>query len=140
MASIDEGPADTAMMGIVHSALRRDLTRTSTALSAASAPPPAQREAIAAHLDWMVDFLHRHHEGEDAGLWPLVRSLNPDANELLDRMEHDHAQIAPEMTAVSSAAGRYAATARSRPARACWRRWCRCAPSSTRTCAARRTR
>ena len=102
------GPADTAMMGIVHSALRRDLTRTATALSAEPPPGHAQRTAIAAHLVWMMDFLHRHHEGEDAGLWPLVRSLNPAAGDLLDQMENDHAAISPEMSRLSTATDQYA--------------------------------
>ena len=95
------------MMGIVHSALRRDLTRTSTALSTLPAPGDVQRTAVAAHLAWMMDFLHGHHDGEDAGLWPLVRSLNPSAGELLDQMEHDHARIAPVMATVSAATRDY---------------------------------
>ncbi len=107
MAPNDATPADTAMMGIVHSALRRDLTRTSTALSTLPAPGEVQRKALAAHLAWMMDFLHGHHDGEDAGLWPLVRSLNPSADELLDQMEHDHARIAPAMGAVSAATRDY---------------------------------
>jgi hypothetical protein len=109
MASAHETPANTAMMGIVHSALRRDLTRTSTALSTRPAPGDVQRKALAAHLAWMMDFLHRHHDGEDAGLWPLVRSLNPSACELLDQMERDHARIAPAMETVSAATRDYAA-------------------------------
>jgi len=100
-------PANTAMMGIVHSALRRDLTRASTALTAQHPPPDAQRVALAVHLGWMVDFLHRHHEGEDIGLWPLVRSLDPSAGDLLDQMEDDHAQIAPRMAELSTAARGY---------------------------------
>jgi iron-sulfur cluster repair protein YtfE (RIC family) len=100
-------PADTRMMGIVHSALRRDLTRTATALTAQHPPADTQRVALAAHLTWMMDFLHRHHEGEDAGLWPLMRSLDPSAGDLLDQMEHDHAQITPEMAALSTATVRY---------------------------------
>lgn len=108
MDSSDTGPADTVMMGIVHSALRRDLTRTSVALTAEPPPGDPQRAAIAAHLTWMMEFLARHHEGEDAGLWPLVRSRDSAAGELLDQMEHDHAEIAPEMAALSHAAGRYA--------------------------------
>ena len=56
----------------------------------------------------MMDFLHRHHEGEDAGLWPLVRSLNPSAGELLEQMEDDHARIAPAMETVRTATRGYA--------------------------------
>lgn len=107
VAPNDAAPADTAMMGIVHSALRRDLTRTSTALGTLPAPGDDQRKALAAHLAWMMDFLHRHHDSEDAGLWPLVRSVNPSAGDLLDQMEHDHARIAPAMAAVSAATRGY---------------------------------
>ena len=107
MSTETHAPADTAMMGIVHSALRRDLTRTATALAAQHPPPDAQRVALAAHLGWMMDFLHRHHEGEDAGLWPRVRSLDPSAGDLLDQMEHDHVQIAPRMAELSTAARGY---------------------------------
>jgi iron-sulfur cluster repair protein YtfE (RIC family) len=108
MKTVTNTPADTRMMGIVHSALRRDLTRTATALTAQHPPADAQRVALAAHLSWMMDFLHGHHEGEDAGLWPLVRSLDPSARDLLDQMEHDHAQITPEMAALNTATVRYA--------------------------------
>jgi iron-sulfur cluster repair protein YtfE (RIC family) len=64
----------------------------------------------------MIDFLHGHHEGEDAGLWPLIRSLNPSAGELLDQMEHDHASIAPEIERLRTATRRYAED-RTAPAR-----------------------
>jgi hemerythrin-like domain-containing protein len=99
------------MMGIVHSALRRDLTRTAAALGTLPAPGDDQRKALAAHLVWMMDFLHRHHEGEDVGLWPLVRSLDPSAGDLLDQMEQDHARIAPAMEIVSAATRGYAGDA-----------------------------
>lgn len=104
----DADPANTAMMGIVHSALRRDLTRCATALTAPAPPAGPQRAALAGHLAWMMDFLDGHHEGEDAGLWPLVRSLNPSAGDLLDQMEHDHAQIAPAIGALRKATCTYA--------------------------------
>ena len=79
-----EGPADTRMMGIVHDALRRDLARTRAAL--ACPVPAAQRRALAAHVGWMMDFLHEHHEGEDKGLYPMVRAINPATGALLDAM------------------------------------------------------
>ena len=105
----DVGPANTAMMGIVHSALRRDLTRCTVALTSATPPASRQRAALAAHLAWMMNFLDGHHHGEDVGLWPMVRSLNPSAGELLDQMELDHAQIAPAIVRLKEATSRYAA-------------------------------
>jgi hemerythrin-like domain-containing protein len=96
------------MMGIVHDALRRDLNRAIRALSTAPHPADAQRRAIGEHLSWMMEFLHAHHEGEDAGLWPLVRVRNPRAVPLLDAMEADHARLAPLIDESARAARDYA--------------------------------
>lgn len=100
-----DGPADTRMMGIVHDGLRRDLGRTRAAL--AEAPTPARRHAIAAHVAWMMDFLHAHHEGEDAGLYPMVRAADPDAAALLDAMAADHALVDPAVARLRAAASRW---------------------------------
>jgi hypothetical protein len=105
-----QAPADTRMMGIVHSALKRDLLRTRQVLVTAPYPQGAQRVALGRHVSWMIDFLHAHHSGEDAGLWPLVRQRNPAAAALLDSMEADHARIAPAADAVAVAAREYTAT------------------------------
>src|ERR1700709_2046686 len=102
-----DSPADTAMMGIVHSALRRDLTRASDAVSADPPPGDDQRRAIAEHLVGMMNFLPRHHAGEDDGLWPLVRQRDPMASALLDEMDADHARIAPQLESVTAAGKRY---------------------------------
>lgn len=77
MKAETSAPADTRGMGIVHGALRRDLTRASDALEGSPAPGDAQRVAIAQHVQAMMDFLHVHHSGEDAWLWPTMRRLNP---------------------------------------------------------------
>ena len=55
----------------------------------------------------MMLYLHMHHSGEDRGLWPLVRELNPTAGPLLDTMDADHARIAPEIDRVAAAAIEY---------------------------------
>ena len=111
MATPADAPADTAMMGIVHSALRRDLTRTTDAVSADPPPGDDRRQAIAGHVVWMMDFLHRHHAGEDDGLWPLVRERDPSAGALLDEMDADHARIAAPLDAVTAAGKRYGSDA-----------------------------
>ena len=105
-----EGPADTRMMGIVHAALKRDLRRARQTLLGSPAPQGRQRVALGEHVTWMLEFLHAHHSGEDAGLWPLVRRRNPAAAELLDSMEADHARIAPAADVVAAAAREYTTT------------------------------
>lgn len=107
MTRVPDAPADTRMMGIVHDALRRDLGRAIDVLSTAPYPERAQRIAIGEHVGWMMDFLHTHHHGEDAGLWQLVRERNPEARPLLDAMEADHLRVAPLVDACETTAHEY---------------------------------
>ena len=108
-------PADTRAMGIVHTALRRDLERARAALTAVPAPAGEQRRAIGRHVLWLMDFLHHHHAGEDDGLWPLVLRRDPSAAPLLDSFEADHARIAPAGDALTAAARHYVATTSDEP-------------------------
>lgn len=112
-----EAPADTRIMGIVHGALRRDLERLREVLSAEPVPVGRQRRALAAHVGWLMRFLHEHHTGEDKGLWPLLRSRAPEAGELLDSLEADHARIASEIDALVAAGRQYGATTGDEPRR-----------------------
>jgi hemerythrin-like domain-containing protein len=100
-------PADTRMMGIAHQALRRDLARARVALAGPTAPAEAQRKTLAKHLNWMMDFLHQHHAGEDAGLYPMVAARNPAAADLLKAMDIEHAAIGPGITKLTKAAADY---------------------------------
>ena len=95
-------PADTRMMGIIHDALRRDLARAIEALAAEG----GRGAAIGEQISWMMDILHLHHRGEDAWLWPLVRERAPQAGQLLDQMEADHAVVDPLIDACDRAARR----------------------------------
>src|SRR5688572_16860572 len=103
MTTALDGPADTAMMRIVHQALRRDLTRARAALAGEPPPEPERRRAIAAHLSWMMRFLHDHHRSEDEGLYPMVRSRAGDRPEVLgvlDRMAQQHELVASSIASV----------------------------------------
>jgi hemerythrin-like domain-containing protein len=99
-----DDPADTQMMPIVHSALRRDLVRIRMVLGTPEAAQPRRRTALAEHALWLMHFLHAHHTGEDDGLYPLVVRRNPDAAELVQRMDDDHGAITPAMDRLSAAA------------------------------------
>lgn len=99
------GPADTRMMPIVHDALRRDLDRMHGALTTSPYPEGSRREALADHAAWLMTFLHEHHGGEDAGLYPMVRErVSGDDLALLDDMDADHRRVEPAMDAFRSAA------------------------------------
>jgi hemerythrin-like domain-containing protein len=104
-----EGPADTRMMGVVHSALRRDLVRTRMVLEGAPSPGPRRRVALADHVGWLMDFLHAHHRGEDDGLYPLVMAKNPQAAAMVAEMDAEHALISPAIRALEEAAAAYRA-------------------------------
>lgn len=99
-------PADTRTMKIVHNALRRDLPRARAVLSAVPYPHARQRVALAEHLLLMTDFLHKHHDAEESGLYPLVRR-DPAAAALLDEMEADHDALDPGIAALEQAARAY---------------------------------
>ena len=105
--NVEHRPADTRMMHIVHQALRRDLERAITALTATPPPADRQRRAIAEHLGWMMAFLHAHHELEDAGFYPVIRERRPEAADLLGDMDDDHRKITPSITRVEAAASAY---------------------------------
>lgn len=98
-----DGPADTQVMGIVHSALRRDLVRVRLVLEAGPVPDE-RRVELADHVLWMMEFLRHHHEAEDAALYPSVVEHNPDAATLVEQMNEDHARIEPAIEALEEAA------------------------------------
>jgi hemerythrin-like domain-containing protein len=102
------GPADTRTMRIVHNAMRRDLARARDVLTTTPYPHPVQRQALGEHLAWMMSFLHHHHSGEDAGLYPLVHAKNASAAALLDEMDADHHAIEPAMAELAAAGAAYA--------------------------------
>jgi hemerythrin-like domain-containing protein len=97
-----DGPAVTTMMGIVHAAMRRDLARARIVLEDERCLTPARRAALAEHLLWLMHFLHEHHDGEDTGLYPMVRRADPSLGEALDAMDAEHVLIHPAMEALET--------------------------------------
>lgn|GEM_PF-737431 len=118
MGTRPDAPADTTMMRIVHDALRRDLARAHAALADPEDLDGARRRAIAAHLGWMMRFLHAHHASEDDGLYPFVRSRAREDSDLevLDRMGRDHESVAVAIAGVEQTAADLAANDSREPA------------------------
>lgn len=108
------GGCDTSAMGVIHATLRRDLDRAAVVLGSPAGLEEPRLRALGEHLEWVVDFLHEHHTGEDERLYPVARAKNPDAAELLDDMNADHERIHPAMDEVREASR--AARSADRPA------------------------
>ncbi len=102
-----DGPCDTQMMGIVHSALRRDLVRARLVLRDEAPLADRRRVALAKHILWLMDFLHEHHSNEDAGLYPMTLRNDPSTAELVADMASDHDRINPGIAALVTAAESY---------------------------------
>lgn len=95
---------DTRMMGIVHSALRRDLVRTRMVLGDPALLTDARRVGLADHVLWIMHALHTHHHGEDIGLYPMVLRNDPSTRELVEDMDADHQRIDPAIADLETAA------------------------------------
>jgi hypothetical protein len=107
------------MNEIIHAAVRRDLARTEAALRSFPDGDRSRAEAIKRAWDFLTQTLHDHHVGEDAHVWPYLRSLGGVDPALADQMEAfvASADAGSAETAADSVATAAGVTTRHSPAR-----------------------
>src|SRR3954447_16761512 len=96
-----EGPIDLAGMYLMHRAFRRDLNLFA---AAAGTFPASDRERwgrLTARFRLFAAVLHKHHHGEDVGLWPLLAERGADPA-VLDALEAEHAVIDPLLASITA--------------------------------------
>jgi hemerythrin-like domain-containing protein len=95
-----DGPIDLAGMYLMHRAFRRDLNLFA---DAAVVPASDRRRwrRISNRFQLFAGVLHKHHHGEDVGLWPLLAERGADAT-VLDALEAEHAVIDPLLASVTA--------------------------------------
>ena len=112
------GEAMVAELRLIHDMIRHDLgvVRQMAADAQAGSPPGAIRGAIGALATrspvWQLKsgclrhcrFVHLHHSLESAALFPELRRANPGLNQVVDKLEADHARVAQLLTEVEAAA------------------------------------
>jgi hemerythrin-like domain-containing protein len=88
-------------MYVAHDAFARHLERLVSAIEQGSAATPG----TSARWALFKKQLHIHHTAEDVSLWPRLRAAVSRSDELavLDAMEHEHAQIDPQLERVDAA-------------------------------------
>jgi deazaflavin-dependent oxidoreductase (nitroreductase family) len=93
----------TEEMAVIHRIFRRGFPQITRLVLRTPPTAVARAEAIAAHLDFLLNGLHNHHSGEDEHIWPrLLERAAPQA-ELIDRMEKQHEALAERSARVRTA-------------------------------------
>lgn len=105
------GPGvDTHEMVLIHRVLRREFGQLPR-LFRAAAGDRARSKVIGAHAREMLTFLHTHHTGEDELLFPLLRERAVLDQELMHRMDAQHAQVDDAVTAIDAELSAWTASA-----------------------------
>jgi hemerythrin-like domain-containing protein len=104
-------PIDVRDMAIVHAGFRRGYSESAQLVRAAPAPSPERVTFLADHIDFGLQLLHVHHEGEDELLYPKLVERAPEQAQMTADVEHEHVVIKTALDAASAAC----ATWRQRP-------------------------
>ena len=116
-AAAPDGPIDLAGMYLMHHGFRRDLHRFADVAPATPAADRARWAGIARRFALFALILHKHHRGEDVGLWPLLAERGADRS-VLDALEAEHAVIDPLLASATAELQALAAGTGGEPARA----------------------
>jgi hemerythrin-like domain-containing protein len=98
------------MNKVIHGAVRRDLDRLSTGLAQLRDGDTARAAGLARAFAHLRAELTRHHEGEDAYIWPMLEKAGEDGT-LLAAMETEHSAMADSLAETDVAMQALAASA-----------------------------
>jgi hemerythrin-like domain-containing protein len=85
---------DTHDMVVVHRVFRREFGLMPAMLATVEAGSVQRSAVVGAHAAEVLSTLHHHHSTEDELLWPRLNRAAALPRDELDRMEHQHAEIA----------------------------------------------
>lgn len=90
---------DIAGFLLTHAAMRQELALLA---DVARAPRDAQHaELIEDQIDLVCDTLHKHHNGEDATLFAILRARAPEITDQIAELEAEHARVDPLLDAAT---------------------------------------
>jgi hemerythrin-like domain-containing protein len=95
--------ADSRDMVVVHRMFRRQFGAIPALVHGVGVGDVAQAAVVADHVEWMVRFLHSHHEGEDMMVWPRLLERCPAAiDPLIFTMESQHVGLAEALDSLAA--------------------------------------
>lgn len=89
-------PAHTEEMAVIHRIFRRGFPMVADLVRRTPAGATERSEAIAAHVDFLLNGLHHHHTAEDQNIWPRLLDRAAPQAELINRMEAQHEVVAEQ--------------------------------------------
>jgi hemerythrin-like domain-containing protein len=109
--STTETMADSSDMIVVHTMFRKQFKAIPALVSGVPAGDRDQVAVVADHVEWMVEFLHAHHEGEDMMVWPrLVERCPTEVEPLIFTMESQHHALALALDDLAARASEWRAS------------------------------
>jgi hypothetical protein len=102
---------DTQEAVLVHRAFRREFGLLPRMVRAVAGGDRARAAIVASHALTLLDALRRHHEAEDALIWPRLHARAEVPQALVYLMESQHAAVAELMQLTDALVGHWAATA-----------------------------
>jgi hypothetical protein len=110
--SVDEPElTNVGDMALVHQAFRRGFGEARGQLSFIDDGDQGRAAHFADYIGELLWFLHAHHEGEDALLYPRLVERVPEAHELFARMDEQHSAVESKLRAAEEATDAYRASA-----------------------------
>lgn len=107
--------ADSRDMIVIHDMFRREFNAIPDLVSEVADADRTQVAIVADHVEWMVTFLHTHHEGEDLLVWPRLIERSPTETEpLIFTMESQHHALAQALDHLAAKASDWRITAAAR--------------------------
>jgi len=100
-AAAPEGPVDLAGMYLMHRGFRRDLHAFAATTAETPAGDRTRWRRLSRRFALFAGILHKHHHGEDIGLWPLLHERGADSA-VLDALEAEHEGIDPLLRACTA--------------------------------------
>jgi hemerythrin-like domain-containing protein len=104
-------PIEVRDMKIIHETFRRAYEESAQLVRANSSPSPARVKFLADHIDFGLNMLHHHHEGEDMILYPLLVLRVPDHATRTEQIDHEHQEVKTSIDAAMSACEKWRAAA-----------------------------
>jgi hemerythrin-like domain-containing protein len=100
-------PIEVRDMRIIHETFRRAYEEAAQLIRANPTPSPARVTFLADHVDFGLNMLHHHHEGEDEILYPLLVERVPDHAARTEQIDHEHQAVKAAIDAAQTACSRW---------------------------------